>query len=62
MKWNLLNEWPCDICHQMRHDSKISVITYPLKISKYARRNLKYCNDNPACMEAAVAKAKAREI
>jgi hypothetical protein len=47
--------WPCEICNKERPDKKISVISYPVKLSKkfQATRNLKYCNDNKNCIKTA---------
>lgn len=42
--------WKCDICHTERPDAKISV--YKVNIGP-AIRNVKYCNDNPKCLEGA---------
>lgn len=50
--------WRCDACHRERLDAQIKVLTYPLKISKYASRNFKYCSDNPLCFAIAAEHAK----
>ena len=54
--------WHCEICHEERPDKKISVITYSLKKLSNAERNLKYCNDNPDCINKANLKAQTGEI
>ena len=44
--------WYCDICRKERPDAQISVY----KVDLYPEhpgvviRNVKYCNDNPACI------------
>lgn len=50
--------WSCEVCHEVRPDEKITVMTYPLKGFIGAERNLKYCNDNDSCYEQALIKAK----
>jgi hypothetical protein len=49
--------WKCDICRSERPDSAISVrpvdITPANLAPGTAMRNVKYCNDNPLCKEAA---------
>lgn len=51
--------WRCDICRQERPDAQISVwkvdITRPdSRCPPWTiTRNVKYCNDNPACREGA---------
>lgn len=49
--------WRCDICQAVRPDAKISVqkvdIT-PANLSPgIVTRNVKFCNDNPACQQGA---------
>jgi hypothetical protein len=50
--------WRCDICHEERPDSKISV--YKVDIGPRSLpsgtlvRNVKYCNDNSRCYEGAL--------
>ena len=48
--------WTCHICKKERPDDKISVLTKPLVINGQAigQQNIRYCNDNPACSEAAI--------
>ena len=49
--------WKCDICHAERPDEKISVHKVDITPTNFqpgtATRNVKYCNDNPACKAAA---------
>ena len=54
--------WPCEICGEIRPDDKIWVITYPLKGLPGAERNLKYCNDNKECMNAALKRSQEGKI
>ncbi|OED40246.1 hypothetical protein ACH42_17180 [Endozoicomonas sp. (ex Bugula neritina AB1)] len=50
--------WTCHICGEERPDNKISVHTNDVS-AQYAlpehsmKNNIRYCNDNPACKEAA---------
>lgn len=45
----------CEICKTMRPDNKIDVFTKPLIIDgkNIGEQYINYCNDNPACKEAA---------
>jgi hypothetical protein len=49
--------WRCDICATMRPDEKISVISVDITPNQLpsgtVTRNVKYCNDNPACKQGA---------
>lgn len=47
--------WKCDICRAERPDAKISVHKVDLYPERpgLGVRNIKYCNDNPACKEGA---------
>lgn len=49
--------WKCDICHAERPDHRISVhkvdFSGPNLPPGTAIRNVKYCNDKPACKEGA---------
>lgn len=49
--------WKCDICHEERPDAQISVrpvdIGSPKLPPGVATRNVKYCNDRPACQAGA---------
>lgn len=48
--------WKCDICHRERPDAQISVHKVdigPAEKPGVVIRNVKYCNDNPACKEGA---------
>ena len=49
--------WRCDICRMERPDAFISVHKVDLGIPKFppglAIRNVKYCNDKPACKQGA---------
>ena len=44
--------WRCHICNAERPDEKISVLTKPLGVTD-AVQNIRYCNDNPRCIEGA---------
>lgn len=48
--------WTCHICKEERPDSAISVRKTPLKgangvESRIISMNVRYCNDNPKCIE-----------
>ncbi len=47
--------WTCHICKEERPDAKISVLNKPLMMNGQAvgQQNVRYCNDNPACIEGA---------
>ena len=47
--------WRCHICKKERPDAKISVLTKPIMSAgvEIAKQNIRYCNDNPTCAEAA---------
>ena len=47
--------WKCHICKEERPDERISVVTKPLIINGKAvgQQNIRYCNDNPICIEKA---------
>ncbi len=49
--------WQCDICHRERPDAQISVYKIdetPADLpAGTVTRNVKYCNDNPACRTGA---------
>ena len=50
--------WTCDICHHERPDAQISVHKVDLTPADLLPRgqvirNVKFCNDNPACKEGA---------
>ena len=48
-------EWKCQICKDKRPDMNISVFVKPLIVQgkEIGKQNIKYCNDRPACREAA---------
>lgn len=50
-----METWLCHICQRLRPDDKISVVTKPVTINgqKVGDQNIRYCNDNPACIEGA---------
>jgi hypothetical protein len=54
-KWQVT--WKCDICHAERPDARISVhkvdITPETLPPGTVTRNVKFCNDNLRCKEAA---------
>jgi len=45
--------WTCHICGEERPDNKISVFTSPLIMRgiRMGEQNVRYCNDNPDCIE-----------
>lgn len=48
--------WRCDICREMRPDEKISVWKVdigPKALPGAVIRNVKFCNDKPACESGA---------
>lgn len=49
--------WRCNICHNVRPDEKISVHKIDIGPRDLPPgtvvRNVKYCNDNPACKQGA---------
>lgn len=47
--------WTCHICGRERPDNKISVMKKPLVFESgvVADQNIRYCNDNPSCRDAA---------
>ena len=49
--------WTCRICGEERPDAKISVHSKPWVINGtvIGEKNIRYCNDNPKCAEAALA-------
>lgn len=50
--------WRCDICGRERRDAKISVHKVDIGPAGLPAgtviRNVKYCNDNPTCHDAAL--------
>ena len=50
-----METWTCHICKRERSDDKISVLTKPAIINGrvVGEQNIRYCNDNPACIEGA---------
>ena len=47
--------WTCHICGKKRPDANISVLTKPNMINgvQCGYQNIRYCNDDPACIEGA---------
>lgn len=47
--------WRCDVCHAERPDAHISVHKVDLHPERpgIVIRNVKFCNDNPACIVGA---------
>lgn len=45
-------KWHCDICQDERIDALIGVVSYETS-DQYCRINVKYCKDNPICVERA---------
>jgi hypothetical protein len=59
-EWLATVTWRCDICRRERPDAKISVQVIDIGLQLYAVadtafRNVKFCNDNPHCHDAAIA-------
>lgn len=50
-----METWTCHICQARRPDDKISVLSKPLVINGQAlgTQNIRYCNDNPECIQKA---------
>lgn len=48
-------DWRCHICNDIRPDDKISVNSHELDLGSgvVVTENIRYCNDRPACIEAA---------
>lgn len=48
-------EWTCHICGKTRPDAKISVYSRIITLSREIpiKENVRYCNDNPECIEGA---------
>lgn len=47
--------WSCHVCHDLRPDPKISVVTHHRRMAYGVEfdENIRYCNDRPACIEGA---------
>ena len=50
--------WVCHVCNDVRSDSKISVLSRDVSAdyglpAGTMKQNVRYCNDRPACVEAA---------
>ena len=45
--------WTCHICKKTRPDVNISVLVKPLILGgqEMGQQNIRYCNDNPDCIE-----------
>ena len=48
----------CDVCHKTRNDDEIAIYHKPYHFGDFPGGidcvlNIKYCNDDPACMEGA---------
>ncbi|HDY88962.1 MAG TPA: hypothetical protein ENH82_12725 [bacterium] len=43
--------WKCHVCKKERPDAKISVLTRPIDNIPDSEMNIRYCNDNPDCVE-----------
>lgn len=50
--------WTCHICGKERPDDKISVYSRIITLERNVplQENVRYCNDNPDCIEGAKAK------
>ncbi len=58
----MITTWKCHICGKERDDAEIDVLTYLLESLQGAERNVRYCNDNPECLEGAREKAKTGKV
>jgi hypothetical protein len=47
--------WTCHVCKEERPDDRISVYTTSKRteLGVEIKQNVRYCNDNPACLEGA---------
>lgn len=46
--------WQCHVCKAERPDAKISVYTTTKLVQGVEmKQNVRYCNDNPTCLEGA---------
>jgi hypothetical protein len=46
--------WTCHVCGRTRPDNKISVYSKTVtKVDVPITQNIRYCNDNPDCIEGA---------
>jgi hypothetical protein len=51
--WDRLT-WTCHVCGRRRPDARISVWTTEKLVGRIpVKQNVRYCNDNPACLEGA---------
>jgi len=49
-----MDEWTCHVCGKTRPDDKISVYSQTLMLENVKiQQNVRYCNDNPECIEGA---------
>lgn len=51
-------EWTCHICGKVRPDDKINVYSRMITLNREIplKENVRYCNDNPECIEGAKTK------
>lgn len=52
--FNMEVTWHCDVCRRLRPDARISVEKREIP---HGSVNIKYCNDDPACVRRAPGKA-----
>lgn len=59
-----MDGWTCHICSDYRPDAMISVYSYPIPgfPPGTATRNVRYCNDRPACLEGARERERAGAV
>lgn len=51
-------EWRCHVCDRLRPDDRISVYSRVVKLNGIlVTENVRYCNDNPECVEGAKEKS-----
>lgn len=58
----MITHWNCQICKQSRPDTKISVLSYPMKGNSNVTINTKYCNDSIDCTKGANKKRDKGEL
>jgi len=59
-----METWTCHICGRERPDNRISVLTKPLIMNGkvVGEQNIRYCNDNPKCLEGAKKFSHTKEV
>ncbi len=50
----MMGTWKCHVCGTERPDERISVLSKPVNLKGFDfTENVRYCNDNPECVEGA---------